>query len=152
LLCGFTCVTNAQNNSKPSPTTPSPSPTPKPSPTLASTPASITGIPMSGGEVGVAYTANLGASGGASPYTWTLDSGALPGGLPLGSAGSVTGTPTAAGTFGFTVKATDSQNQYTTQGASIKVFPSLAVLAQPCISNCAIGQGCQRCGGFATAG
>src|SRR5712691_4023543 len=106
LLCGFTCVTVAQKNNIPPPT-PSPTPTPLPSPTQASTPASITGIPMAWGEVGVAYTATLGASGGASPYTWVLDGGALPGGLTLGSGGSVSGVPTAAGTFNFTVKASD---------------------------------------------
>ena len=82
---------------------------------------------MSGGEVGIAYTATLGASGGSSPYTWALDGGALPGGLTLGSDGGVSGAPTAAGTFNFTVKASDSANQYTTQGATIKVSPHLAV-------------------------
>src|SRR5216684_145707 len=108
LLCGFTCVSaTPQSNKNIVPPSPSTSPTP-PSPTQASTPASITGIPMAGGEVGIAYTASLGASGGASPYTWTLDGGALPGGLTLGSDGGVNGVPTAPGTFSFMVKASDA--------------------------------------------
>src|SRR2546427_1634775 len=126
LLSGFTCVTTAQNNNTPSPT-PSPTPTPAPSPTLASTPASITGIPMPGGEVGIAYTSTLGASGGASPYTWSLDSGALPAGLSLDSDGVVSGVPAAPGTFPFMVKASDATNQYTTQGATIKIAAHLAL-------------------------
>jgi hypothetical protein len=40
----------------------------------------------------------------ATPFTWTVDSGTLPPGLSLSSAGAITGTPTAAGTFNFTMK------------------------------------------------
>jgi hypothetical protein len=47
------------------------------------------------------------ASGGSPPYTWRA-SGALPPGLTLGSGGTVTGTPTQAGSFSFSVTATDS--------------------------------------------
>jgi putative Ig domain-containing protein len=149
LLCGFTCVTTAQKNNIPPPT-PSSSPTPPPSPTQASTPASITGIPLVGGEVGITYTASLGASGGASPYTWGLDSGALPGGLTLGADGSVTGVPSAAGTFNFTVKASDADNQYTTQGATIKIAAHLtAALIPACAQSCYVEQGCVNvCGNF----
>ncbi len=47
------------------------------------------------------------ASGGSPPYTWKA-SGALPPGLVMGTDGSVSGTPTTAGTFAFSVSATDS--------------------------------------------
>jgi large repetitive protein len=151
LLCGFTCVSaTPQANKNIVPPTPSPSPTPVPSPTQASTPASITGIPMAGGEVGIAYTASLGASGGASPYTWSLDGGALPSGLTLGSDGSVTGVPSAAGSFTFTVKASDADNQYTTQGTTIKIAAHLsAALIPACAQACSVEQGCVNvCGNF----
>jgi len=105
---------------------------------------------MAGGEVGIAYTASLGASGGASPYTWSLDGGALPGGLTLGADGGVTGVPTAAGTFNFTVKASDADNQYTTQGATIKIAAHLtAALIPACAQACNVEQGCVNvCGNF----
>ena len=151
LLCGFACVSaTPQANKNIVPPTPSPSPTPVPSPTQASTPASITGIPMAGGEVGIVYTATLGASGGASPYTWSLDGGALPGGLTLGSDGSVTGVPSAAGSFTFTVKASDADNQYTTQGTTIKIAAHLsAALIPACAQACNVEQGCVNvCGTF----
>jgi hypothetical protein len=105
---------------------------------------------MAGGEVGIAYTASLGASGGASPYTWSLDGGTLPGGLTLGADGSVTGVPSAAGTFNFTVKASDTDNQYTTQGATIKIAAHLTVALIPaCAQACYVEQGCVNvCGNF----
>ena len=47
-------------------------------------------------------------SGGTPPFTWTVTQGAVPPGLTLGADGSLSGTPTAAGSFAFTVTATDS--------------------------------------------
>jgi hypothetical protein len=47
-------------------------------------------------QVGVAYSATLAASGGTTPYIWTLSGGALPAGLSLNaSTGVISGTPTA---------------------------------------------------------
>jgi DNA-binding beta-propeller fold protein YncE len=56
------------------------------------------------GTEGAPYTATIGSSGRPAP-TFSLASGALPPGLSLDSAGVVAGTPTAAGTFTFTVTA-----------------------------------------------
>lgn len=58
--------------------------------------------------IGVAYAQAITASGGVSPYTFTLVSGALPQGLSLAADGQLSGTPTTAGTASFTVRATDS--------------------------------------------
>ena len=61
------------------------------------------------GTVGTPYAAFLTPTGGTPPYTLTVASGGLPPGLNLASAsGMVTGTPTAAGTFGFVLHAADS--------------------------------------------
>ena len=63
----------------------------------------------SSGVVATPYTGALSATGGTSPYTWSLQFGALPTGLVLNPAtGAVTGTPTAVGTYSFTLKASDS--------------------------------------------
>src|SRR5665213_4080606 len=50
----------------------------------------------------------LTAANGTAPYTWTVTSGALPAGMALSTGGVISGTPTAFGTFAFTVTVTDS--------------------------------------------
>lgn len=56
----------------------------------------------------VAYSQTFTAGGGVAPYSYTVSSGALPAGLSLSTAGVLTGTPTATGSFNFTVQALDS--------------------------------------------
>ena len=69
----------------------------------------ITTTTLTGGRVGESYSASLGADGTA-PITWDLAEGSsLPDGLSLNSDGTITGTPTTAGTSTFTVKA---ENDY----------------------------------------
>lgn len=58
--------------------------------------------------VGEFYTTTLTATGGLPPYTWSVSSGSLPPGLSLSSSGVISGTPTTAGTFNFTIQVTDS--------------------------------------------
>ncbi|MEA2475790.1 MAG: hypothetical protein QOE06_3705, partial [Thermoleophilaceae bacterium] len=60
------------------------------------------------GQVGVPYHSSIGVSGGLAPYNYTIAAGSLPGGLSLNGDGTITGTPTGAGTFGYTVKVTDA--------------------------------------------
>ncbi|MBT9549783.1 MAG: putative Ig domain-containing protein [Hydrogenophaga sp.] len=60
------------------------------------------------GAVTAAYSQTLSASGGVSPYSFAVTAGALPAGLSLSSGGGLSGTPTAGGSFNFTVTATDS--------------------------------------------
>ena len=65
--------------------------------TIASAPLTITTTSLPSGQVGTAYNATLTATGGTTPYTWSLTSGTLPGGLLLNaSTGAISGTPTAA--------------------------------------------------------
>jgi hypothetical protein len=69
----------------------------------------VTQMSLPSGTVGVAYTTTLTASGGVSPYTWSITAGVLPQGLSLNaSTGAISGTPLAIGTPAFTVEATDS--------------------------------------------
>jgi subtilisin family serine protease len=85
-------------------------------------PPSITTTSLPGGVVGQPYSQTLAATGGATPFTWSLDSGSFPAGLTLNpSTGAITGTPTAAGTSSFTAKVTDSAMQSDTQALSIAV-------------------------------
>ncbi|HLG17185.1 MAG TPA: putative Ig domain-containing protein [Blastocatellia bacterium] len=76
------------------------------------------------GVAGMPFNAQLTATGGKPPYTWSVTVGALPGGLNLNSAtGIISGTPNAAGNFGFTVTATDSESRTASKGLSITVIP-----------------------------
>ncbi|MBC6936213.1 MAG: right-handed parallel beta-helix repeat-containing protein, partial [Chloroflexi bacterium] len=60
------------------------------------------------GAVGVLYPdQTITASGGSGSYTFDLFSGSLPPGLTLSPGGLLSGTPTLAGTFPFTVRAAD---------------------------------------------
>jgi hypothetical protein len=68
----------------------------------------ITTVALPNGTVGQAYTAMVGATGGTTPYSFTVASGALPSGLALSPLGAVSGTPSQAGTFSFVLQATDA--------------------------------------------
>ncbi|WP_462283885.1 Ig domain-containing protein [Nostocoides sp.] len=57
--------------------------------------------------------------------TWALESGSLPAGLDLDSGtGAITGTPTAAGTASFTVRATGAGGASATTALSMTVAPA----------------------------
>jgi putative Ig domain-containing protein len=55
-----------------------------------------------------AYSFQLQATGGVTPYTWSVFAGALPTGITLSSGGLLSGTPTITGAFNFTAQVTDS--------------------------------------------
>ncbi|WP_031497240.1 putative Ig domain-containing protein [Bryobacter aggregatus] len=67
----------------------------------------LSGI-LPGGRAGVAYAATLAASGGVTPYTYSLRSGTLPAGLTLSTAGLLSGTPTQAASISLGVRVTDA--------------------------------------------
>ena len=84
------------------------------------------------GAVGSLYQAQVGATGGATPYGWSIASGSLPAGLSLNAGtGAVTGTPMAAGTFSFVVQATDAQSRTAQRGFSIAVSPPPLEITTP---------------------
>ncbi|HET7369382.1 MAG TPA: putative Ig domain-containing protein [Gammaproteobacteria bacterium] len=83
------------------------------------------------GKIGSSYSATITASGGLGFYTFSVTSGKLPAGVSLSSGGSLSGTPTAAGTFSFTVTATDIIGQSGSRsydvevtGATLTLLPS----------------------------
>ena len=83
-----------------------------------------TASPLPSGMCGQAYSQTLAASGGVPGYTWGLGAGSLPAGLSLSSSGLISGTPTAAGTVGFTIRVTGSDGQPSTKAFSITVAPA----------------------------
>jgi gliding motility-associated-like protein len=75
--------------------------------TLASQVITLNQTTLPDGTYNTAYSQTLTvASGGQTPYTYSVTSGTLPTGLSLSTAGVISGTPTAAGTFNFTVSVT----------------------------------------------
>jgi hypothetical protein len=86
------------------------------------------------GTVGVPYADQLSATGGTGTLTFALAGGTtLPPGLSLSNAGLITGTPTTAGTFSFTVTATDQKGASAALPLSIVVVP--AQVAAPVVEN-----------------
>jgi len=81
----------------------------------------ITTSQVPSGILSKSYTAALSASGGTTPYTWSLASGSLPTGLTLSSAGTISGAPTSAGSFPFTVQVTDAASHSASANLSINV-------------------------------
>lgn len=73
-------------------------------------PVSLSPSSLPNGTVAVAYNQTIISTGGASPYSYSISAGSLPAGLTLSPTGTLTGTPTAGGTFNFTVSATDSSS------------------------------------------
>src|SRR5207249_91357 len=93
-------------------------------------PLSITTASLPGGVVQRAYANALAATGGTTPYTWSISAGALPGGIALDAAsGQLTGTPADPGTYNFTVHVVDSTNPVlsTSRALSIIVTEPLAI-------------------------
>jgi hypothetical protein len=69
----------------------------------------ITSDTLPAGGINVNYNQRLVGTGGVAPYTWSVAGGALPAGLqPITPDGVLTGTPTASGTFNFTIQLTDA--------------------------------------------
>jgi len=153
LICALVLVVAAcarpNNTVQVAPPTPSPSPTP-------TTPVALTATaPFHGGEVGIAYApVALAATGGVQPYKWSISAGALPDGLTLGSDGIVSGNPTTAGTFGFTVQVADSGDSSATMPASVPIAAALSASLLPaCATQCSVELGCVSvCGAFGQQG
>ncbi|HLZ21003.1 MAG TPA: putative Ig domain-containing protein, partial [Ktedonobacterales bacterium] len=82
---------------------------------------STTAGPLPDAIVGVPYTFTFQSNGGISPIAWTLASGQLPAGLTLNSDGTLTGTPTATGSFTFTVQAGDGSSPAQTITLSVAI-------------------------------
>ena len=88
-------------------------------PNITTTSASL----LPNGTVTKPYSRTVQATGGTGALTWSISAGSLPTGLnPINSStGQITGTPSVAGKFDFTVQVTDTLNQSDTQALSITI-------------------------------
>jgi len=94
-------------------------------------PLSITTSSLTGATVGSAYSVTLAATGGTTPYTWSIASGSsAPAGLALSTAGVLSGTPTTASSGSgvtFKVQVKDSSTTALTASATL----TLKIAADP---------------------
>jgi hypothetical protein len=116
-------------------------------PPPTSTPA-ISTSSLPAGTLGLAYSSTLSATGGASPYSWSVSSGTLPTGLSLSSSGAISGTPTVAGSYPFTVAVKDAASASASKSLGITV----ATAAPPAVSISSPANGATVSGTFVVSG
>jgi hypothetical protein len=108
-------------------------------------PLAIHGTPVLTGRVGVAYAGfTVSASGGAVPYTYSVQAGPLPDSLSLNSStGLVWGTPNAEGSFaGIVIRVTDNAGQTAdlpsftiAVAAAFALYDAMAFVGKPDLSS-----------------
>lgn len=116
-------------------------------------------------SVGTSLSPAFAASGGASPYTWTVSVGSLPTGLSLGNFGcgpgasvgcNITGIPTGTGTSTFTIHVADANSVTATLQVTLLVNPAPGPPAQyaartdTCETGASSDPGKVQCNGSAT--
>lgn len=92
-------------------------------------PLTISAGQLPRGSVGTSYSQSIGASGGQTPYTWSLQSGTLPDGLILNQTGIISGTPERPGTASFVLKLTDAVGASVNATLSVTINPGTVVLS-----------------------
>ena len=84
------------------------------------------------GVLGQGYGASLQTDFGTAPYTWSVSAGSLPPGLALGATSydvaSLSGTPTAVGSYSFTLKATDATGAALSRSYTLPIWQASGAL------------------------
>jgi hypothetical protein len=76
------------------------------------------------GQQGNIYGQAFAATGGTTPYSWSVAAGSTPPGIAMDANGNFVGTPTAVGAFHFTAMVTDANNNAATGNFSVNVAPA----------------------------
>ncbi len=84
-------------------------------------PPSITTTALPEARVGQAYTERLASQGGKPTTRWSY-TGVLPPGVALDESGQFSGTPTASGSFPFTVRFTDRNERFAERTLTLAVY------------------------------
>ena len=102
---------------------------------------SITTTSLSSATAGTSYSDPLAASGGKTPYTWSVASGQLPSGVTLQASGTLSGTTTQTGQFTFTAQVADSSSPQQSATQSLALTVSNATVNGGTISQSFFGAG-----------
>ena len=89
--------------------------------TISIAPIAVRTTSLPKGTVARKYAATLRAYGGKAPLAWKVKSGSLPRGLSLAKSGAISGKPTNAWTYRFTVQVTDAAGHRATATLTIVV-------------------------------
>jgi outer membrane protein assembly factor BamB len=100
-------------------------------------------LPMAG--VGNPYSHALQAIGGTAPYTWALQSGALPNGMDMSSNGVISGTAVMMQTNTFTARVSDAALAETAQAFTLEVTPEPTALLAPLLAVLVMRRGGNCC-------
>src|SRR3990170_4178035 len=107
----------------------------------------ITTSSLPNGYQWLSYGSNVSATGGTTPYSWSIFSGSLPSGVTLDSGtGLISGTPGNFGTFNFTVRVTDSSTPTpltADQPLSILIYELTTITVTPASPTILQGQNVQ---------
>ncbi len=96
-------------------------------------PLLISSSTLPAAALGVAYRFPLDAVGGRAPYTWRVSAGQLPPGLAMSSAGVISGTPSAAGSFTVQVELRDLSGASKVTSYVLQVLAGFSVLTNPAL-------------------
>ena len=80
--------------------------------------------------VGTPVSTPLAATGGKPPYSWSVQTGALPPGVSLSAEGIISGTPTETGDSNFTTQVRDANNTAVSKSFAVRVVTPLVLTTQ----------------------
>ena len=87
-----------------------------------SQPPAIATASLPQGQLGSSYRQTFTATGGTSPYSWSVSAGSPPAGITLSTEGEFSGLPGSAGTSSFTVSVKDSNGLSAQRGFSVDIL------------------------------
>lgn len=100
---------------------------------------SIITTDLPNGIQGVAYSQTVQTTGGQAPLAFTISTGALPTGLTINAtSGAITGTPSAAGNYNFTVRVQDDNATIDTQAFTVRTYAPLNTAPDPAVGDTAV--------------
>jgi hypothetical protein len=92
------------------------------------------------GTMGQAYSQTLTTTDGAPPFQFAVTGGMVPPGLTLSPTGTLSGTPTAMGSYGFDVSVTDANGRTGSGNIAITIVGPPLTVSPSVIPNGAVGQ------------
>lgn len=101
---------------------------------------SLANVTLPGGIIGNGYSVILNPTGGIAPYTLFIVSGSLPPGITLSSGGTLSGTPTTAGTYPLVIRLSDANGNQFQRALAISVGTNFLAFSGGILPNVFVGQ------------